>query len=258
MYFKVNEIVNIESIEQLLELSTKKNYGLPIQESEDIVRSNSFSNTSGIFRGQSNDWDLIPSSYRNINLDFDKENSETVKKYRYLSDNHEFFTFAELAGQQNYSFPKREIEQMILAQHYGIKTPLLDWTKNIFVAVYFALDLKSHGDEDKNLEPFIYHVRNEIILTTVSDSLLRTQEIKNSSLVLPFPIDRRVDRQFSVFTFHPHPLEKPIRIPVNKYIISGNLFHQLWKMMEGMGFSSSHYFPDYAGLADRIKNGYML
>lgn len=265
MYFTINKTVKIESIEQLMELTIKKTYGLPSQPDKmqsdnltnHIINYNPTFHTTGIFRGQSNDWDLIPSVYRNKDFDLEKENSEIVKKYRYRSDNSEFYTFAKFAGQQNHGFPKTEIEQMIIAQHYGIKTPLLDWTKNIFVAVYFALDLKDH-DDDKNLEPFIYHIYDERMLATVSDGLLKTDDIKNSSLVSPLPIDRRVERQFSVFTFHPHPLENRKKIPINKYIISDNLFIQLWQMMEGMGFSSSHHFPDYAGLAERIKKGYML
>ena len=79
-----------------------------------------------------------------------------------------------------------------------------------------------------------------------------------SALVKPFPIDRRIERQFSMFSFHPHPLSKPKKVPVDEYTISGDLFMQLWELMEGMGFSSSHYFPDYSGLAERIKQGYMI
>jgi hypothetical protein len=59
-------------------------------------------------------------------------------------------------SQHNKDFPISPIEPMVVAQHYGIKTPLLDWTTNIFVAVYFSLDLRDE-DEDKKLEPFIYH-----------------------------------------------------------------------------------------------------
>jgi hypothetical protein len=81
---------------------------------------------------------------------------------------------------------------------------------------------------------------------------------KRSAIIKTIPIDRRIERQFSMFSFHPLPMHNPEKLPIDEYKISGKLFMELWKLMEGMGFSSSHYFPDYAGLADRIKQGFML
>jgi len=147
---------------------------------------------------------------------------------------------------------------MSIAQHYGIKTPLLDWTTNVFVAAYFALDLKDEDDENINLEPFIYHLKDERWLKSGIESEEMIELVNYSALVNAFPLDRRIERQFSVFSFHPHPLLNPQKIPVNKYKISGDLFMELWKIMEGIGFSSAHLFPDYAGLVDRIKKGYMI
>lgn len=268
MYFEIENTIKIESIEQLMELTRKRKYGVPGHPydfnkqlsnlSSDVINFQPSYETSGIFRGQSLDWELLPSSYRNKEYNLNEEQSDSIIAYRFLSDNREFQTFSENASQQNNTFPKSEIEQMIIAQHYGIRTPLLDWTRNIFVAVYFALDLRGNDDDDKNLEPFIYHIRDERLLDVELDKSTRIDEIKNSTLVSPLPIDRRVERQFSVFSFHPHPLLKTPKLPIDKYIISGDLFIQMWRLMDGMGFSSSHYFPDYAGLAERIKQGFMI
>lgn len=263
MYFTIEKTIKIESIDELLELSKQKTFGLPGQSYDfnqnmsDIYYIPSYA-TIGIFRGQAKDWELIPSSYRNKDYNLVEDKSEIVKSFKFSLDNEDFFAFAKLASEQNNGFPKGEIDQMVLAQHYGIKTPLLDWTKSIFTAIYFALDLKNEDDSDKNLEPFIYHIRDERLLLVDLETFEKTENIKLSSFVAPLPIDRRVERQFSVFTFHPHPTEKPPKVSVDKYIISDKLFMKLWKLMKGMGFSSFHYFPDYAGLAERIKQGYMI
>ena len=128
------------------------------------------------------------------------------------------------------------------------------------VAVYFALDLKDKiEDPDKEYwEPFIYHLKNENILKTDLQGIKEICLENESCLVLPNPIDRRIERQFSAFTFHPHPALKPRPIPIDKYIITSDLFIDLWKIMEGMNFTADYFFPDYAGLVERIKQGYYV
>ena len=266
-YFKIENKILIKSIDELIDLSIEKSYldkypgVIPQNENQqnnpfqiEITRS-----TSGIFRGQAQNWELIPSSYRNKKYNsLDKVTNETLIRYHYLSDNKDLNTFCDFAIQQNDKFPKSKVEQMVIAQHYGIKTPLLDWTKNIFVAIYFALDLRGKEDNNKNLEPFIYHLKDEKLLRQDIKNRQDIESIKDSAFVKALPIDRRVERQFSCFSFHPHPLYEPERIPIDEYQISGDLFMKLWKLMKGFGFSSSHYFPDYAGLAERIKQGFMI
>lgn len=272
-YFHVENQIDIEAIDHLLDLAKKKTYGQtgkPYQPEHKpgIVTDNDVKyflnltlphDTSGLFRGQAQNWALIPKSYRDTDYDPPKEKkSEAILDLRYSHDNRHLNTFCELAAQQNNDFPKSPIEQMVIAQHYGVKTPLLDWTTNIFVAIYFALDLGKDVTDDKNLKPFIYHIRDERFLNPKILSEVKIELTKESTLVTPKPLDRRIERQFSVFSFHPHPLLEPRKIPVDEYRISDNLFINLWKLLEGMGFSSSHYFPDYAGLAERIKQGFLL
>ncbi len=270
MYFYIKNRVKIDSIEQLILLSKKRVYGKPGEPYNSKVnykQTNTPSTlsyrpppyeTSGLFRGQTQSWDLIPSSYRNIEYDLKEKISNIQISHNYRLDNGEFSSFSKMAAQQNSNFPKILVEQMVIAQHYGIKTPLLDWTRNIFVAIYFALDLRRANDKEKNLEPFIYHLYDERLLESNIEKIENIELAKTSALVSPLPIDRRVERQFSAFSFHPHPLIKPKTIPIDEYTISDHLFMKLWGLMEGMGFSSSYYFPDYAGLADRIKQGFMI
>lgn len=119
-------------------------------------------------------------------------------------------------------------------------------------------DLKGEDDEEKNLEPFIYHLKDERLLHSGLSKDVNVEYMNESAFITPFPLDRRIERQFSVFTFHPHPSLNPTKIPIDKYKISGELFMEMFESLEGMGFSSSHLFPDYAGLADRIKQGFMI
>src|SRR5699024_6342072 len=200
-YFEIQETIKIESIEHLFSL-TKKQYN-PILRVDD----NSFSiPTTGIFRGQNKNFPLVPSAYRyKIQPDNDLDN-DLKRKFYSLFGTRKLKRFIEAAENQNKNFPKEHIKQIIIAQHYGIPTQLLDCTNNILTACYFALDLRPPAEDSENFTfdyGYIYHIKNEGKLKELPDKELF--EVENICHVPSIPIDRRADRQFSTFTYHPHP-----------------------------------------------------
>lgn len=266
LFFDVSETIMLNSIDAIIELSHTKSYGTSELLTKEIsssdrpfTRADIPHETSGLFRGQAEKLPLIPSTYRGIKVNPNDKSSDFKLRYAYVKANHQLNVFCKNAILQNKEFPTDPLQQMVIAQHYGIKTPLLDWTKNIFAAIYFALDLRENEEKiEKNFSPFIYHIENENILNNNPLSEEDISLAKESLHITPAPIDRRIERQFSTFTFHPHPSANPIRVPVKEYRIDKKLFIKLWKTLEGLGLTSAHFFPDYSGLADRIKNGYML
>lgn len=83
------------------------------------------------YRGQADaSWPAIPSIYRNAT-------SETL-----LIDSIKFLDFAmvlEKFPQMNYARNKRvRVDTLALAQHYGLRTDMLDLTSDIAVAAFFA------------------------------------------------------------------------------------------------------------------------
>lgn len=87
-------------------------------------------------------------------------------------------------------------DRLVLAQHYGIPTRLLDWTLNPFVALFFA----ARRAKDVDFAVFVADV-------TVLEEEPRSSpfEIKESMFFKPRIFDARIQHQESVFSIQTDP-----------------------------------------------------
>jgi hypothetical protein len=114
------------------------------------------------FRGHANHkYILLPNLYRELYATRDQFNipilPKKVTEYNnsgeivQIPDHLYINSFYSKLDEKGISYPKDYIEQICFAQHYGVKTRLLDWTTDIKVAYYF-----SNSGRKKNTKTVIY------------------------------------------------------------------------------------------------------
>jgi hypothetical protein len=83
-----------------------------------------------LYRGQSEDWPLLPKLFRMNTGDLTLRDLEQQLMEQ----------FRERSLYLLPSSPNIEYDMMSLAQHYGLPTRLLDWSSNPLMALFFAVD----------------------------------------------------------------------------------------------------------------------
>jgi len=198
-------------------------------------------NSSYIFRGQSDtSWKLIPKAGRNEFIQRDKFG---------LSDNRLFRSWKRYAINYIKIKPSNDWEWYSLAQHHGLATKLLDWSKNPLIAAFFAVNDNIENDAA------IYTFRiDKFIDETIYESPF---DIKGFAVYYPHGISTRIIVQRGVFTISEHP-EKPVedvlKGKLHKIIIPKDLKKDIKSRLEFYDINMFSIFQDLDSLSDYLNN----
>ena len=202
-----------------------------------------------VFRGQRKDYKLLPSiSRNNIPQNILHHERELIDKFK------------KEAVPCLHLLPNSEWDWLVVAQHHGLPTRLLDWTYNIHIGLWFALD----GSEKLGSNPEVWALNPE--KKDIIESLEKSRPYAGSRTKLfqpKFEIPR-VRAQQGCFTsfryvqsskngFVPLQQNKYLRKRLTRVRIASHVAHEIKEQLAALGYTKEFLFPDIDNVAKRIK-----
>jgi len=207
-----------------------------------------------LFRGQREDWPLLPRIALvkpRTTLLVDEKNM--VAAFRREGAAH----FSSLAG--------NDWDLLAIAQHHGMATRLLDWTKNPLAALWFAIK-KPAKDPSKDAVVWVYCPTDADFVKDFDHSSPFTGS--RTYVFEPSHITPRIKAQDGVFTAHKYlparrrfvPFERNAaqRTKLQKVLIAPSRFDELRYQLDRCGIHDASLFPDLDGLAKRVEWSHTL
>ena len=212
------------------------------------LRNNSF---SMYFRGQEQDWPLIPSIGRisvtvlDGLLEVEEGLIEGLQKYGYPFFKNDVTSYADW---------------ILHAQHHGLPTRLLDFTSNPLKALYFAVENSNSSTDgvvwgldgfgvsefpSLDLEKIEFysppHINSRI---TAQESMLAVFPLKKNTLaIVPLEEQEQEKERYRLF---------------NKIIIPSSSKAEIKKELSLLGINKMSVYPGIDGVIEKIKEEWQL
>ncbi|NPU93979.1 MAG: FRG domain-containing protein [Gammaproteobacteria bacterium] len=149
-----------------------------------------------------------------------------------------------------------KLDLLIVAQHFGLKTRLLDWTSNPLASLWFACADRSDGDV------YVYALEaDDLLQKNVYE--IDPFSIKKTRVIQPRLNNARIIAQSGWFTLHKYSNQTSRFVPLDanrdaksllhEFCIPSDFRHHIRCSLARHGVTSSTLFPDLQGLCDHLN-----